>query len=324
MTQIAFPYAPKTPLPIEEMQKIPQNIRFGTSSWVYPGWVRQVYLRHYKSEREFSRDSLEEYASLGFFRTVGIDHSFYTPPKKEMLERYAHQTPDTFQWVSKVWERLTIPKYPPHARYGKLAGSWNADFLNAKEFTSAIASSYASSHVKQRTGPFIFQFPPIHSSIIKEMNFAERLDSFLEELPKEFRYAIEIRNRELLTKEYFSVLNRHNASHCFNHWHRMVSIREQMKVAASAGGLNASFFIARLLTPIGTSYEDAVERFQPYAELKNIHEEMREDVVRLIERAQSLSKDAFILVNNRCEGNAPETISGIIRRILQKDTDLKS
>lgn len=314
MNQVAFPYAPKPTLALEEMQRIPTSIRFGTSSWVYPGWVRQVYVKHYKSEKEFSRDSLEEYAASGFFRTVGIDHSFYNPPKKELLERYAKQTPEDFQWVSKVWERLTIPKYPPHPRYGKLANTINPDFLNPDEFSAAIAASYSSDLVKQKTGPFIFQLPPMLPSLIKELGFEERLDSFLSKLPAGFLYSVEIRNRELLTKSYFEILNRHGVSHCFNHWQRMLSIREQMKIAAQAGGIQAPFFIARLLTPLGVSYEEAVQRFEPYSELREPNDSMREDVVKLMIRAGKLSKSAYILVNNRCEGNAPATIEGIIRK----------
>lgn len=314
MNQVAFPYAPKPTLAIEEMRKIPPTIRFGTSSWVYPGWVRQVYVKHYRSEKEFSRDSLEEYASSGFFRTVGIDHSFYNPPKKELLERYANQTPDDFRWVSKVWERLTIPKYPPHPRYGKLAGTLNPDFLNPDEFSSAIASSYSSEIVKKKSGPFIFQFPPLQVSLIKELNFEERLNKFLSKLPDGFLYAVEIRNKELLTANYFKILNEYGVSHCFNHWHRMMNIKEQMKIAASAGGIKASFFIARLLTPLGISYEEAVQRFEPYNELKEPNEIMREDVVKLMQRAVNLSKSAYILVNNRCEGNAPSTIEAIINK----------
>jgi uncharacterized protein YecE (DUF72 family) len=98
--------------------RVPPNVYLGTSTWAVPEWQGLVYHREYQSERDFKQRSLEEYSTIPWFRTVCIDSLFYNPPGRGTLERYAEQVPSAFRWVSKVWERITIIRYPEHHRYG--------------------------------------------------------------------------------------------------------------------------------------------------------------------------------------------------------------
>ena len=291
--------------------KIPINIRFGTSTWAYPGWRGLVYHDQYKNERDFREGCLAEYVRIPWFRTVGIDSTFYAPPSPERLAQYAKQVPANFVWAAKVWNRITTPKYPEHKRYGTLAGQINSDFLNAQLFIDKILRPWQTGPAAPHCGPLIFQFPTISNSILTRDLFLEKLASFLVRLPKNQNYAIEIRNPEFLSDDYFSVLNTNQATHCFNHWNYMPSLRSQMQAAAHAGGLKADFLFARLLTPHGHSYSDAVQLFEPYNQLKRPNPTMRSDVVLLIRRAMQRDSTAFIIVNNRCEGNSPLTIAAI-------------
>ena len=296
--------------------KIPPNIRFGTSSWTYPGWQGLIYKRTYKNQQQFKRECLAEYAEFPCFRTVGIDSTFYTAPIKQQLRDYAAVLPSDFKWISKIWERITIPKYPTHPRYGELKGQVNPDFLNPDITKNQVLHIYEDDQIQPNTGPFVFQFPTIAKSVLSAGQFFERLDSFFDQLPKHFRYAVEIRNPEYLSKEYFSVLNRHGVTHCFNHWDRMPALKDQMKSAATCGGITANFFVARLLTPLGVSYENAVKLFEPYEKVQQPNQEMREDAVRLAKRAVERNAEAFIIVNNRSEGNAPMTIEAIAKLLV--------
>jgi len=303
----------------EHVDRLPHKVRFGTSSWTYPGWQGLVYHKPYKSEREFKLKCLSEYCQCPLFRTVGIDSSFYTPLSAPTLERYAAQVPQKFSWVSKVWERITIQKYPAHARYGKFAGAQNPDFLNADLFCEKVLGPYSNPDFKLHCGPMVFQFPTLSKQYLSTANFINQLGNFLSKLPADFRYAIEIRNPELLNQDYFQTLNAHAAAHCFNHWHFMPALKEQMKLAAAAGGLKSDFYVARILTPLGVSYENAVKLFSPYNEIRRPNPEMRADVVRLAKRAIEKDVDAYIIVNNRSEGNSPITIDSILRLMLETD-----
>jgi len=54
------------------------------------------------------------------------------------------------------------------------------------------------------------------------------LDQFLGQLPKGWRYGVEIRNRNFLHSDYFAMLARHDAAHIFNSWSDMPPLAEQL------------------------------------------------------------------------------------------------
>ena len=292
-------------------------IRFGTSTWTYEGWKGTIYNRPY-TKANFKQTCLEEYAEYPLFGTVGIDHTFYGPANDDTLKRYASQLPDGFECCSKVWERITIPKYSKNKRYGKMAGEKNEDFLNAGLFIDGVLPPFARSFAGH-TGPFIFQFqtqyppkpknPEDNPSVRLRKAFTEKLDSFLGKLPSDFMYSIEVRNRDFLTPDYFAMLSKHKVSHVFNHWTHMPSIGEQRSIEGSI--TDAGHLVARILTPLGTAYKQAVDKFFPYTKVQAPMERMRRDVADLAKEAINRKKKAYAIVNNRAEGNAPGTIEAI-------------
>lgn len=303
------------PLDTAAMAAVPPTIRFGGSSWTYLGWKGLIYQATYKNDREFRAKSLGEYAQCPLFRTVGIDSAFYSPPTEELLNRYVRLLPPGFQWVEKVWERLTIPRYPDLPRYGAERGKVNPDFLNPELFDRAVLAPHRAAAIRSYVGPFVFQFPAIPRGVMGAPEFIGRLKEFLVALPTDFRYATEVRNPDFLSPEYVGALNRAGATHCFNHWEAMPPLVEQMKRVAAAGGLGADFYVARILTPLGVNYAGAVKLFEPYDRVKRPDPAMRRDVVRLVRRALERGASAFIIVNNRCEGNSPGTIAAIARAV---------
>ena len=309
---------------LEAAKRLPAIIRFGTSTWTYPGWRGLIYKKEYTTEKAFKAESLGEYAQFPLFRTVGIDSTFYRPPAQKLLEQYASLIPDEFHWVSKVWEHLTIPHYPKHARYGANAGKDNPDFLRSDLFIKSVLKPYTDPLVLPHVGPFVFQLPTINEKQMSQEMFLEKLRAFFQKLPTDFRYAVELRNPRWLNDQYFSTLNDCGVTHCFNHWYIMPPLREQMTRAAKAGGLKAPFFVARILTPLGVKYEDAVKLFQPYTTIKQPNKAMRRDVATLIRRAIERNTEAFIIVNNRAEGNAPMTIDSIITLSKEQNSSCSS
>lgn len=303
---------------ISAAEKLPDYIRFGTSSWTYPGWKGLLYHREYRSEKEFNLLSLEEYAAYPIFRTVCLDSTFYTPPKVETLTRYQSLVPDSFKFVSKVWERITIPTYPNIKRYGSYAGKVNPDFLNADFFDHEVLKPFRQAGFSKNLGPLIFQFPTFFNQRLLQGEFLDKLETFLTVLDPAFQYAVEVRNPDLLNERYFSILNRAGATHCFNHWEEMASLLAQMKSAARAGGLTAPFYVARLITPLCMSYEQAGKLFEPYTSLKEPIPTMREDVLRLVQRAAQKEVPAYITVSNRLEGNSPQTVDELVTLCAEK------
>jgi hypothetical protein len=97
-------------------------------------------------------------------------------------------------------------------------------------------------------------------------------------------------------------------AHVFNSWTEMPTIGEQLDLAWT---FPAGFTVARALLKPGRAYADAVKRFQPYDRVQEAVPALRLDITRLMVEAMRRRIEAFILVNNRAEGNAPGTIRGI-------------
>ncbi len=148
--------------------------------------------------------------------------------------------------------------------------------------------------------------------------FCSRFDAFFAHLPKDFRYAVEIRNAGLLGPDYRKVLESHGVAHVFNHWSYMPSLREQHERMEDC--FTAPFTVLRLLTPLKMSYEAAKKRAEPYTKIVEELPEMRRDTVELVKKAVEEQRQAYVLVNNRSEGNAPMTIQGLVNAFQAAQT----
>ena len=289
-----------------------QNIFIGGSSWKYEGWLGQIYSRERYlargkfSKRIFEQECLAEYAET--FPTVCGDFAFYQFPTAEFWSRLFARVPEGFRFAFKVPEQITCKVFPVHARYGALAGQSNETFLDAHAFEEMFVRPLVPH--RNKTSLLIFEFGTFsRSSFADAGQFVERLDPFLASLPPEFRYAVEIRNPEFLDRAYFSCLRGHNVAHVYNAWSKMPELRSQIGIPDSA---TADFQVCRALLRRGRVYEKAVEAFAPYTHIQDPNPEARDSMKILIGRARENKQFLFLFVNNRLEGNAPETILSLM------------
>lgn len=288
-------------------------IRFGTSTWTYEGWQGQVYQKTYAKSR-FARECLGEYCQYHYqgeplFRTVGNDSTFYRPPTANQLRHYLSQIPADFEMCFKVWEEITIPQFARRGRYGAKAGQLNPRFLDATLFKDLVLTPYREANFHPHTGPFLFEFQR-HGMSTEE--FCGRLDTFFSQLPNDFRCAVEIRNAGLLGEEYRKTLETHGVAHVYNHWSDMPGLAEQH---LRMERFTAPFTVLRLLTPLKMSYEAAKKRAEPYDKIVGELPEMRWDTVDLVKKAILENRRAYVIVNNRSEGNAPLTIQALMKAL---------
>jgi uncharacterized protein YecE (DUF72 family) len=294
----------------ELARRIPSLVRFGASSWNYPGWRGLVYHRSYEGKGAPAR-MLEEYAAFPLFRTIGIDSSFYAPPTEEVLRAYAERLPSGFPCVSKVWSQVTVQTFAK-AQNPARGGNRNPDFLSPDIFLEAVYEPHQR-WFADHTGPLVFEFQSIgRGSGIGPSEFADRLDHFFSALPPEGPYAVEIRNDEFLTPMYFAVLREHGVAHVFNSWTRMPPIGQQLDLP---GSLTGPFIVARALLRPGRTYDEAVDAFSPYDRIQEPNPKLRRDLVRLIEVAVKTRIPAYLLVNNRAEGSSPLTVAEVARML---------
>lgn len=290
------------------------NLFLGTSSWKYEGWLGQIYdedrylTRGKFSRKRFESDCLGEYAAV--FPAVCVDAGYYRFPGEKFAAALAAEVPAGFRLCFKVTDEITVKRFPRLPRFGNRAGQDNPHFLDAALFADAFLAPLAPHAAK--TGLLIFEFSAFHPShFARGRDFVAALERFLAALPAGWQYGVEIRNAALLHPDYFAALAAHGVAHVFNSWTKMPPVGAQ---AALPGAFTTDFFAARFLLRPGRDYREAVAGFSPYRETRDPCEEARADLRGLIARAKTAPtpRSSFIFVNNRLEGNSPNTIAAAL------------
>ena len=278
------------------MSRLPADlIRIGTSSFSEPDWVGPFYPKGTKAA-EF----LTYYA--GRYDTVEIDETYYAVPAKSTVDGLAHKTPDNFVIAAK------FPKSIVHCGDGPTP---DREKILVPEETYGIRDSFLEnmSRLGKRLGPLLIQFPYLNKSVFpKREEFMARLDRFLGDLPKEFRYAVEIRNRHWLSRPYAELLKKHNVALVLvdqgwmPHGDEMADILDPM---------TSDFVYIRLLgdrqeiEKITTSWEkEVIDRGESLARWADL-------ITGMIEAQMK----TLVYVNNHYAGHAPTTVERLFAMI---------
>jgi uncharacterized protein YecE (DUF72 family) len=285
-----------------------QQILIGTSSWKYPGWIDQIYTRErYLARGKFSQKHFEAECLAEFAETFPIvcgDFSFYLFPTPEYWRKLFTDTPAQLKFALKVPEELTVEIFPRHARYGARAGKLNESYLSVDAFRELFLKPLEP--YRSRIACLIFEFGA-RGTAARE--FVAEITAFFDAVDPAFRYAVEVRNRDFLVESYFQVLREHQTAHVFNAWTKMPTLREQI---AMPEAFTAEFSVVRAQVRQGRAYEDAVAQFSPYKQIQDENPDERKALRDLIRRMREERRAAYIFVNNRFEGNSPETIRAVV------------
>lgn len=283
--------------------QLPSHVRFGTSSWTFPGWSGIVYPRGTTLPTLMTR-GLELYARFPLFRTVGIDRSYYRPLTTAELAAYAAELPPDFPCVMKAWSEITSRVHPRSRAINPL-------FLDATAFVDAVTGPLDAAFAGH-AGPIVLEIAPMHDDELpRRGEFPDLLSRFLSALPSHHRYAVELRNRQLFTPAYLAALRSAGAAHVLNFWERMPDIGEQLRVP---GIFTTNFVVLRLLIPPGERYADKKAEYAPFDRLVAPQPALYDDVAAAIQAAAELATETFVIVNNKVEGSSPLTVRGLARR----------
>ena len=297
--------------------QLPQTIRLGTSSWSFHGWEGLVYDRPAPQAR-LAKEGLIAYAQHPLLGTVGVDRTYYAPISAEQFAVYADQVPEAFRFLVKAHDFCTILRFPFHPRYGSRQGHGNDLFLNAQYATQEVIGPFLEG-LQDKAGPLLFQFPPQdYSSLGSPEQFAERLHTFLIALPRGPRYAVEVRNREILTQAYAEALSSAGACHCLNSHPRMPLLKTQAQLAQTG---QAPVLVIRWMLARNLSYQAAKERYTPFNRLIDEDPDTREMIADLCINAETRQQPVFVIANNKAEGCAPLSLFRIAERIVEKLSD---
>ena len=258
-------------------------VRFGTSSFSASGWVGTFYPRNTKP-----KDYLANYARK--LDTVEVDSTFYGVPQAKTVQSWYEKTPPGFVFAAKTPEVITHDK-----------GLEDCD-LELAEFLAAM------SNLREKLGPLLLQFPYYaKKSGTTEGDFIERVEKFLPKLPREIKFAVEMRNKAWITTRLLDALRKHNVALAMIDHPYMARPKDMLAIDA----VTADFAYSRLL---GDRYEieaitktwdkTIVDRTQEIDEWAEVTDVLRKRV------------PVYTYVNNHFAGHAPATVAELKKRIF--------
>jgi len=284
--------------------KIPAAVRFGTSTWSFPGWQGIVYGGDY-DEMKLSREGLAAYARHPLLRSVGVDHSYYRPLDDKTLQRMAEAVGDDFRYLIKAYAALMLPKSAYRPEY--LRGV--PDVFLDSVYASCNVIEPALRLLGGKLGVILFQFSPLGDRVLRyRRELLERLDTFLSALPKEARYAVEWRDAAMLGPDLAELLARHQVAHGFAAHPRMPMVDEQAAFDTGEDPL-----VIRWLLRRDRTYEEARATYAPFDRLVEPDTESRHRILSLLRRAVGQGREAIVIVNNKAEGSAPLSVLQLAR-----------
>lgn len=282
-------------------EKLPDGLYLGTSSWSFPGWKNIVYDRDV-SQTVLARHGLGAYAQHPLFGTVCIDRTYYGPIGASEFESYAEAVPEHFRFVVKAHEMVT------RARMKDDFASPNPAFLDADYAMEEVIGPCLEG-LGSRAAVLLLQFPPQRVDSVD--GFSKKLHRFLEALPREVVYALELRNPELLSESYIEAITDVGACHCFNVHPTMPSLEEQ---ARRIDPESMPAVVVRWMLRRNRTYGDAKDAFYPFNKLAEPDDDARHAVTNLCRGA----KRAFVIVNNKAEGSAPLSLIRLASELAKK------
>lgn len=290
--------------------KLPAELRMGTSSWSFPGWAGIVYDRE-ASKGALAKRGLEAYAQHPLLRAVGIDRTYYGPIGAPAFADYAAQVPDDFRFLVKAASHCTDPYV--RGERGMAEGD-NPLYLDPGFARDELVAPFVEG-LGEKGGVLLFQMPPQGPRTADEPRaFADRLAAFLEALPRGVPYAVELRDRPLVTPDYFAALAAGDARHGYCVHPRMPSLDEQraMDPRATGGPL-----ILRWMLHAGMHYEQARSRYEPFDRLVDEDARTRDGVARICLEQAAAGEPVILIANNKAEGSAPLSLFEVAARIAE-------
>lgn len=258
------------------------TIHIGTQGWNYPAWVGPLYPPGTRPA-----EYLTTYARL--FRAVEVDSTFYAVPDAKAVRAWNKRTPADFTFA------LKMPREVTHERRLRNAGDVVQEFLDrARELGTKL-------------GPVLLQMSP---------DFAPEelasLEDFLPTLPRDIRFAVEMRQsrwtQDEVVPRLLSLLAAHNVALALHdgRW----TPRETMLALAERP--TADFQYVRWMGPDREITDYSHIQFDRSDELRAWSEVLRN---------VANTKEIFGFFNNHFAGHSPASARAMQRLLGQEPVD---
>ncbi|MHA1477264.1 MAG: DUF72 domain-containing protein [Promethearchaeota archaeon] len=225
---------------------------------------------------------LERYNHLEFyskfFDVIEINSTFYNIPKKSTVLNWYNQVPPDFKFVVKVWQKITHN-------------------LNDHDLDYTISQFFNNlTPLQEKVIAYLLQFPPWFKFTEKYLNQLKKLSK---ELPPKNRYVIELRDNSWFNEEIFSE---------FIDGSKFVLGTTYMPGIKAYYAPNQSKYYIRLIGDRELTVFNRIQRNQ---------QDSLNDLVRNLQIIKKMPKsyEIFIIVNNHFQGNAPESVNLLKKRL---------
>jgi len=133
------------------------------------------------------------------------------------------------------------------------------------------------------------------------------LHRFVDALPKDLAYAIELQEPRYLTLTYAKLLAAYNLSHVFTTAPGMPPLLEQARLVPTSPEI--------IVHVVDSTGQGATRRaaFAPFDQIRERNISTRREIVRLLTAFKGVP--AYVLVHNEAEGSAPITILALARML---------
>ena len=292
-----------------------EYLRIGTCSWKYDSWKGLFYDQ---AKTYGTGDYLPDYAQ--HLDSVEVDQWFWSLfpggvklPEKRTVEDYASSVPDDFVFTVKAPNALTLTHYytKQPARYGEYAGKPNDRFLDLELLDQFLERV---SPLGKKLGPIMFQFEYLNRKKIPSRDaFLDRFGEFVDRAPKGFQYAVETRNPNYFSKQFFDVLAARKIGYVYIEGYYMPPIQQVFDQFHPA---TAEYSVIRLHGGDRLEIEQATA--EVWDRIVAPKPEAIEAAARIVRDHTRRGIRTFLNVNNHFEGSAPLTIERFLEALRRE------
>ena len=263
------------------------NIHLGTSAFTAAGWEGSFYPEGMKPA-----DFLSYYATK--FDSVEVDSTFYRTPSVATVNGWERKTPKGFILAAKVPQTIT---------HEKVLQDCDEDLKYFLETMDLMGD---------KLGPLLFQFGYFNKKAFKSGDeFLARLTPFLKKLPKGHRFALEIRNKQWLTAQFFDLLRERKVAYALIDQAWMPRASE---IFEKFDPITADFTYIRLLGD-RKAIEEKTKVWDKV--IVDRSKELR-SWVDVCERTTRRGVTTYVYVNNHYSGHAPATVESFRKLWAQR------
>jgi uncharacterized protein YecE (DUF72 family) len=260
-----------------------QKIRIGSCAWSFEDWHGAFYPLDLPESHW-----LEFYAN--YLPAVEVDSTFHAAPAENSVRRWVEMTPAGFRFTCKLPRQIT------HT-------------CRLRDCTAELNSFFrAIEPLGPKLQVILIQLPP---------SFAPRdgkpaLRKFLEQLSRDFRFAIEFRHAGWHRPQFIRLVEKYRI--CWA-WADTTPLNERNLAPFEFLPRTTDFLYLRLLGDYATKYDVDGGHVHRYKKLMWKREAALESWSLKIERHLPEVRNVWAFVGNHFEGFAPETCQRLTQRL---------